>query len=1646
MRKRITSLLLTLIMVLSLLPAIEQHARADYNDGADCDDCGHYHWDEYRCDTCGRCSAECTNDDCYADNHCPECGKCRTEGVFKCDCGMCMTCAVEVAPDEHCAVCAEEKDDLCSDCGCCEDCREYVEKLHCEVCGDCAEGGAVICTKDHPAGKDTEHCVDETEAVCTMCGGCFFEHTDEYCWDCKSCQSCIDSYEKHCFECNACPSDEWPCNEATSEVGFIVCESCCVDFGHHCSDCYKHVNFDDYPGVEGWCADGGHGTHCDECAELTRCLQCEHCFDCAGLDQCDDCYLCEECCLENSEDAGCTHGYCVESADYLDHLCPDCDSCSGDDPCEFCGRCSDDAAAFHCEHDRCEEDPDYEYEHICPDCSDCFWADQLCETCELCEDCALTAEEHCQHNICKQDIGEWSGHACPGCGECPGEEELCPTCGLCGNCTDHCEHGACKYADDFGSCGCVPCPHASKSEYQHNLWGHWKLCPEEGCGIQVDRGSHEEGTPVKNATQSTEDTDVYDIPCEFCGYVMAQYKVPKGQVPPHVHKYDANGYCTVCGSKSDGKPYIIRQPENHACTIPMEDNLGTMKANFSLRAYGTGELKYQWYAVGEGGHGYPLEDSELYASGTKTPNLTVIIPEDACKTEYAYYCVISNVKGSVQSQTVKIDAAHRYSKYLSIDKLDTDGNVVQVKLEWNNGATTYYPVSDVHALFCTACGERKPGSQEEKHTYSPWTVKQEPGGGYRGIKCRTCKVCGHYDYAIFTAHTCSYVVKYDESGHWEECSICGKKKPLADVDMDWGNPVYKAPHRYGSFRLTTPPTEDAVGEETAYCVKEGCSATLTREIKKLPHEHDYFTIEDYVDLIIADGRWEVEKDSQGNVIGGTYYVDMGAAELKILSANQSHHWLYCKKPGCNAPGKLVPHNMKHGWIVDLPPNDITPGSAKMECHACAFEVRIGMPAGSYPLLVEHGRSYNASGAEVSSGSIGETITIKAQKLEGKTFQKWVVHSGGVTIADPTSPESTFVVVKIPNVAPGASYADYSVRLQAVYTDCSHRDGTITGEVIPAGCESYGQEGDTLCVTCGEVLREGEKLDPTGHAPEVDWEVDPASVKTGDCTHFGNSGNLLCPDCKQIMKQGERTPRVHGSTKLEGQVAATCSSRGYTGDTICTLCNRLAERGTFTDKDPHTFSAWTLQRPATETLPGKEVRECLECGIKEHRDVGAAEIPVTGVTLVPHTLSLQVGQTGTLTATVAPEDATDRSVTWHSSNESVAKVVNGTVIAMAAGTATITVTTRDGGFEAHCSVDVTKKDPRMLTGISITTAPAKTVYQEGEIFDPTGMVVTATYDDGSTATVTDYTYSPSGALTESDVQVIICYTEDGVTKQAVQPITVKADSPHSGGGTGGSSVTTYAITVKDTENGAVTSSHKSAAKGTTVTLTAAPDKGYVLDKITVLDSKDNAVKLTEKDGKFTFTMPGSKVTVQAAFKAQAPTDHPFTDIPVGSWYEDAVAWAVDKGITAGTSATTFTPSGICTRAQAVTFLWRAAGSPAPKSTAMAFTDVPVGSYYYDAVLWAVEQGIVKGTSATTFSPDLSCSRAQIVTLLYRAAGIPMVSGDAAFTDVAADAYYAEAVKWAEMSGITNGIGGGLFGSDIDCTRAQIVTFIYRYMEK
>ena len=273
------------------------------------------------------------------------------------------------------------------------------------------------------------------------------------------------------------------------------------------------------------------------------------------------------------------------------------------------------------------------------------------------------------------------------------------------------------------------------------------------------------------------------------------------------------------------------------------------------------------------------------------------------------------------------------------------------------------------------------------------------------------------------------------------------------------------------------------------------------------------------------------------------------------------------------------------------------------------------------------------------------------------------------------------------------------------------------------------------------------------------------------------------------------------------------------------------------------------------------------------------------------------------------------------------------------------------------------------------------------------------------------------------------------------------SSSGGGGGGGGSSSSYVVSVSSASNGSVSVSPKNASKGKTVTITVKPDAGYELDKLTVTDKNGDEISVKrESDTKYTFTMPSGKVTVKATFAKVGEQPQPgisFNDVSTGAYYYDAVLWAVENGVTNGTSATTFSPDMTCTRAQMVTFLWRANGSP-KAAGANPFTDVQAGSYYYDAVLWAVEKGITSGTSATTFSPDMTVTRAQTVTFLHRANGSPAISGNSPFTDVAADAYYAAAVQWAVAEGVTAGTSDTTFAPGAACTRGQIVTFLYRDM--
>ena len=536
---------------------------------------------------------------------------------------------------------------------------------------------------------------------------------------------------------------------------------------------------------------------------------------------------------------------------------------------------------------------------------------------------------------------------------------------------------------------------------------------------------------------------------------------------------------------------------------------------------------------------------------------------------------------------------------------------------------------------------------------------------------------------------------------------------------------------------------------------------------------------------------------------------------------------------------------------------------------------------------------------------------------------------------------------------------------------------------------------------------------------------------------------------------------------------------------------------------------------------------------------APVIALTGLTVAPTQVNLEkAGDTFQLSAVKQPVNAPG-SLNWESSNTSVATVDStGMVTAVAKGEATITVSCGEE-MKATCTVTVdhthnTDAQPwvYMDPGTHIKTCTAGDDFKteqhkfsewkennDGETH--TGTCTECGYEKtenhswvvdhedaptanaegtryykcsatGCTATktesipmLTEYSVtvntdgngtasaSPATAVAGTEITLsakaksgyhfkewqvvsggVTLANETSATTTFIMPATdveIEANFEKNASTGTGTGATTYPITVKSAKNGDVTASHKTASKGTTITLTVDPDKGYVLDTLTVLDGNDKEIKLTEKNGKYTFTMPASKVTVEAAFKASAPTGkHPFTDVPAGAYYEDAVVWAVGKNITTGMSATTFDPNGSCTRAQIVTFLWRAAGSPEPK-TMKGFDDVASKAYYAKAVAWAVENGITTGTSASKFSPNDPCTRTQAVTFLFRyaaASGMEAVTMQellSGYADAASVPSYAvSAMNWALAAGILQGDGVKLM-PNATCTRAQIVTFLYRAMK-
>ena len=429
----------------------------------------------------------------------------------------------------------------------------------------------------------------------------------------------------------------------------------------------------------------------------------------------------------------------------------------------------------------------------------------------------------------------------------------------------------------------------------------------------------------------------------------------------------------------------------------------------------------------------------------------------------------------------------------------------------------------------------------------------------------------------------------------------------------------------------------------------------------------------------------------------------------------------------------------------------------------------------------------------------------------------------------------------------------------------------------------------------------------------------------------------------------------------------------------------------------------------------------------------AALTLTGGTTVVYGQTLQLGTSGgsgTGAVTYAVTNGTGEATIDASGKLTPVKVGTVKVTATKAGDASYNSIT-----SAEVEIHITRATPTGAPKYTAITTSGKTLADAGltttgSTLNPNaGTLVWVDNADnvlpGTTAVAANTTYK--WLFTPTDTN----YTT----------LTGSIELYHkSSSGGGGWYYTYYTIKATAGTNGSISpSGWTSVRDGRDQTFTITPDKGYAVAKVLVDGKSVGAVK------SYTFKNVTKDHTIEAIFMKSNgnPQTGVFVDVAEGSYYEEAIDWAVEKGITNGVSSNMFAPNDPCTRAQIVTFLWRAAGSPAPKSMS-SFTDVPADAFYAKAVAWAVENGITSGTGESKFSPNATCTRAQAVTFLYRASGSPAVSGSAEFSDVATNAYYADAVAWAAKKGITTGIGGGLFGSDNDCTRGQIVTFLWRAM--
>ena len=705
-------------------------------------------------------------------------------------------------------------------------------------------------------------------------------------------------------------------------------------------------------------------------------------------------------------------------------------------------------------------------------------------------------------------------------------------------------------------------------------------------------------------------------------------------------------------------------------------------------------------------------------------------------------------------------------------------------------------------------------------------------------------------------------------------------------------------------------------------------------------------------------------------------------------------------------------------------------------------------------------------ATPSTAAAGTTITLTATPNEGYHLKEWEVMSGGVTIKDDKflMPNGNVEVKAIfEKDAPPAPTdpAKPSISVIGTYTyNGSEHIATVNG-YDPATMDITGNTGtDAGDYTVSVTSKTGKWVDGSTDAVTAAWSIGKATREAPDgligvapTTVGGSDGKISgVTDKMEYRMAGERSYTACSGTEIDNLSAGnyfvryaednnhfassdaavtvgegasladwtiTFNAGGGSGNmdsvTVKTGTNYILPECGFTAPTDQEFKAWEIS--GTEYKVGDTYTVSGDTEIKALWENSV---------ITPTTYTVTVGNDGNGTGTATPSTAT------------------------AGTTITLTATPNEGYHLKEWEVmsgGVTIKDDKFpmpndnveVKAIFEKDAPAPTEYTitydlaggtaEGNPDTYTIETRTFTLKNPTKSGYTFTGWSGTGLDGENNMTVTIPTGSTGNR-------TYTAHWRYNGSG---HSYSYYTIKATAGAGGSISpSGNVSVREGRDQTFTITPDKGYAVANVKIDGKSIGAVK------SYTFENVSRTHTIEVIFMKSNgnPQTGVFVDVATGSYYEDAVDWAVENGITQGTDDTHFSPDGICTRAQAVTFLWRATGSPEPETRTMPFTDVPAGSYYYDAVLWAVENGITKGTSDTTFSPNATCTRAQIVAFLWRSEKSPAAGTANPFADVKSTAHYADAVLWAVREDITKGTTNTTFSPDADCTRAQIVTFLWR----